>query len=239
MTCGPRQIQAACSRHAIAFTLVELLTVIAIIAVLAAILIPTVAGARIAANRARTRVQFAQWSGAIESFRDEYGCYPALDPTGKVNGGATPMPGGIHPFHDVLAGRRRDGSALPAAVSGLPADPPPPEGQNVRRIRFLTFTASELFPDSGGDEVVRNLVHDGFGNTDIAVLVDRNMDGVVNTADYPALPSVSPPDNDSLQFVPSEADFPAAASGGVRAGVLFYSCPPRATDASQLILSWK
>jgi prepilin-type N-terminal cleavage/methylation domain-containing protein len=239
MSLGPRQTAEENYRHAAAFTLVELLTVIAIIAILAAILIPTVSGARLSANRARTRVQFAQWAAAIESFREEYGCYPVFAATGKVNGSAGTLPGTVHPFHDVLAGRRRDGTALPVSAPGLPADPAAPEVQNFRRIRFATFTANDLFPDAGEDDATANLVHDGFENTDIAVLVDRNTDGVINAADYPVLPAVSPPGDGSLRLIPATVDFPDGPSGGIRAGVLLYSCPPGATDASQLILSWK
>ncbi len=222
-----------------AFTLVELLTVIAIIALLSAILIPTAAGARTAAAKARTRLQFSQWAIAIEAFRQEYGCYPAFAGNGKVNGAASVSSGEAHPFHDLLAGHRRDGSALPAAGQDSAADPAPPEVQNFRRVPFMTFTENDLFSGDSGDDTTSNFLHDGFGNTDIAVLVDRNLDGVINDVDYPELPAVSPPDNASRQFTPTDQDFPGGSSGGVRTGVLFYSAPPHAVDASQLILSWR
>ncbi|MES1166814.1 MAG: type II secretion system protein [Pseudomonadota bacterium] len=226
-------------RTATAFTLVELLTVIAIMALLSTILIPTASGARTAAVRTRTRIQFSQWAVAIEAFRQEYGGYPAFAATGKVNGAASVSPGEAHPFHDLLAGRRRDGSALPAARLDAAADPAPPEVQNFRRIPFITFTENDLFPAVGGDDTRSNLLHDGFANTDIAVLVDRNMDGLINAEDYPELPAVSPPGNGSRQLTPADQDFPGGSSGGVRAGVLFYCAPPQAVDASQLILSWR
>lgn len=218
-----------------AFTLIELLTVIAIIAILAGILIPTASGARNAANRARTRVQFGQWAMAVEAFRQEYGCYPEFDGTGKVNGGADASESEVHPFHDLLSGRRRDGSALPASGSASSS----PEAQNFRRIPFLAFTEDDLFPGAYDDASHRGLIHDGFENTDIAVLVDRNMDGVINEVDYPVLPRVSPPGNSGLQLSPAGQDFSGGPGGGVRAGVLFYSAPPQAADASQLVLSWK
>src|SRR5438270_9643891 len=73
-----------------AFTLIELLAVIAIIGILAAILIPTTGTAQVAAKKAKTRSQFAQWGAAIEAFRQEYGYYPTFETTGnganKVNG---------------------------------------------------------------------------------------------------------------------------------------------------------
>src|SRR5688572_32855944 len=99
-----------------AFTLVEMLTVIAIIGILAAILIPTTSSARTSARKAKTRGQFAQWSAAIEAFRQEYGYYPTFETTGaglnKVNGntvGGTNL-AAVHRFYETLVGSRRDGT---------------------------------------------------------------------------------------------------------------------------------
>jgi hypothetical protein len=92
-----------------------------------------------------------------------------------------------------------------------------------------------LFAGSYDEASKRFLLHDGFENVDIAVLVDRNMDGVINQIDYPVVPSVSPPGDATMRLSPTAEDYP----GGVRAGVVFYCAPPHATDGSQLILSWK
>lgn len=223
------------------FTVIELMTVVAIIGILAAVLMPTVASVRVSASRAKTRVQFSQWAGAIEAFRQEYGYYPRFGPTNTVNGGATTAAGERHLFHDTLAGKHRDGAPLPALVEGAAMDPLPPEKQNRRRVQFLSFTEEDLFSATSADAARRNLLHDSFGSTDIAVLVDVNLDGVINDADYPEKPAVSPPDNPAVRLSPGAAEFPAGlgSSGGIRAGVLFYSAPPKAVDASQLILSWK
>src|SRR6478736_7379464 len=93
------------------FTLIEVLCVLAIVGTLCGLLFPTFGGARRAAAAARTRTLFAQWTAGIESFRSEYGSYPVFAADGLVNGGADAVE---HPFHDVLAGRHRDGSALTA-----------------------------------------------------------------------------------------------------------------------------
>jgi prepilin-type N-terminal cleavage/methylation domain-containing protein len=194
------------------FTLLELLCVIAVIGVLAALIIPSVGGARRSANKAKVKVQFAQWTAAIEAFRSEYGYYPAFDATNLVNGGATATD---HPFHDVLAGRRRDGTALIAGSAAAT--------QNRKLARFHTFTDSEL--TAGG------LVRDAFDNTAIAVLVDKDLDGFIRAGtDFTTLPAVA-------GIMPTGADFPPA---GVRAGVIFYAPAPGATAANpEFIFSWK
>lgn len=67
------------------FTLIELLVVIVIIGLLAAILIPSVAGALKGAKKARAMSQIRDLDGAIKRYFAEYGKMPA--PTGQ-NGGA-------------------------------------------------------------------------------------------------------------------------------------------------------
>ncbi|AOS46049.1 hypothetical protein Verru16b_03144 [Lacunisphaera limnophila] len=192
--------------------MIELLCVVAVVGILAALIFPSVSAARRSANKAKTKVQFTQWAGAIESFRGEYGYYPAFDASNLVNGGVTAAE---HPFHDLLAGRRRDGTALAA---GGPA-----ALQNRKLMRFHSFSDGDFTP--GG------LVRDVFDNTAIAVLVDRDLDGVIRPgADFTVLPAVG-------GSTPAAADMPPA---GVRAGVIFYAPAPGATPANpEFIFSWK
>lgn len=205
-----------------AFTVLELLTVIAVIGILVALLIPSVRAARISAGKAKTRVQFNQWAAAVEGFRSEFGYYPVLHSSNLINPpGQTTDPATLHLFHDVLAARRRDGSALPVYASGT--DSQFPEAQNRKLISFCSFFAADFTPV--------NLLCDAFGNTELAVLVDKNLDGVINAADYGAtLPAVG-------GLTPGNADLPAA---GVRAGVIFYAPAPGASAANpEFIFSWK
>jgi prepilin-type N-terminal cleavage/methylation domain-containing protein len=236
-----------------AFTLIELLTVLAIIGILAAILIPTVSSARTSAKRAKVRSQFAQWGAAIEAFRQEYGYYPTFETNGaglnKVNGntaGGTNLTA-THRFYETLVGSRRDGSALLTTTTGTP---PPPQAQNSRRIQFITFTEADMVPVATTDASLtqkRGLIRDAFDGTDIVVLVDRNLDGAIKLGGAGGdgianLPAVTPPDS-TTRITPTSngatADFPPQAQGGVRAGVVFYSLPPKATAATDFIFSWK
>ncbi len=234
------------------FTLIELLTVVAIIGILAAIIIPTTGSARVAAKKAKTRAQFAQWGAAIESFRQEYGYYPTFETAGananKINGntaGGTNL-AAVHRFYETLVGSRRDGTALATATTGTP---PPPQAQNTRRIQFISLTDADLVPVSTTDATLtakRGLIRDAFDNTDIAVLMDRNLDGRISIGgtggdSINALPIVTPL-NGTARLTPTTGttgDFPTGTNLGVRAGVVFYCAPPGATTAADLIMSWK
>jgi prepilin-type N-terminal cleavage/methylation domain-containing protein len=238
-----RDKRATCDIASAAFTLIELLTVIAIIGILAAILVPTVGGARNAANRAKTRAQFSQWATACEAFRQEYGAYPQLFANGAqklVNQGATTQANGNHLFHDVLAGVHRDGSQLAGATTGTPV---PALGQNTRRIRFVNFVDSDFVTQAdvgaGNSTTAQlNFIRDAFHNTSIAVVTDANLDGVINgrdaTGGFPAVTVAG-----GTTSIRPTTILPTGNTGGVHAGVIFYSAPPGATTENDLIMSWR
>lgn len=210
-----------------AFTLLELLAVLAVIGILSAFIFPSFHAARTAAQQAKTRLMFGQWGLAFEGFYQEYGYYPVLDESNLVNpAGQNIDPRTPHLFHDLLAARRRDGTALPAYASGTSGWLP--EAQNRKLICFYSFALADFTRDRAAGA---NLLWDGFEHTDIAVLVDRNLDGVIQLgSDFMILPAVN-------GLTPSLTDFPLV---GVRAGVIFYAPAPGATIANpQFIFSWK
>lgn len=194
-----------------AFTLVELLAVMGIVSLLAAILIPSVASVRVSAKRAKTKVQFSQWVSAMEQFRQEYGFYPAVDggSGGKVD---------AEVFAGALTGRAIGGGA-PATAAHLAG--------NDKLITFYSITEGEL-------NEARTALVDAFGNSDIAVLYDRDGDGWITDADGPA-PSVTGIDGTN-RLSPERQDLDLSA--GVRAGVLFYSAG-RGAGPGDLVFSWK
>lgn len=243
MSPAPRPRRCASQR---AFTLIELLTVMAIIIILAAIAIPTIGGARNSANRAKTRTQFSQWASAFENFRQEYGTYPQFANNAAarlVNANASTTASANHFFHDVLAGKHRDGSQLTGALTG---NPPTAIGQNLRRISFLSFTDADLVLQAdvtAGNATTQdlNLIRDAFYNTSIGVVTDRDLNGLINNNDaaggYPTV--TTPRIGGTIFSVRPTTVVPTTTTGGIRAGVIFYSLPPGGTTENDLIMSWR
>lgn len=197
---------------------------IAVIAILSGILLPTAGAARIAILKAETRTRFAQWSAACGQFRQEYGYYPVLGTNGKLWTAADTLR-----FVRTLGGRNPDGTAVEAAAD---------LNGNLKRLAFYTFSEADFKdpdrPDGGADFSGNELISDAFGNTEIGVLADRNGDEIVKEADDGAAVPVAGI-RSGRSFAPSSADIPVA---GVRAGALFYSAG-RGESASDLILSWR
>lgn len=196
----------------------------AVIAILAGILVPTLGAARTSALKAKTRVQFSQWAAACEQFRQEYGYCPPAGADGKLATAADTLK-----FVRTLSGRNPDGSAV-TNVADL--------NGNTKRITFCAFAEADFLdpdrPDGGADYSGNELLCDAFGNTEIGLLMDRNGDGLVKPGDDGTAAAVrgSP---GAASFIPDEADLPAT---GIRASVLFYSAG-RGASPADLILSWK
>ena len=175
---------------------------------LAGMLIPTTMMVRVSAKRAKTKVLFSQWAGAMELFRQEYGYYPAVDDgQGKVDSNR---------FAAALTGHSLAGTV---AESGE-------LGGNTKRAVFYSLVEADL------DEARTALV-DAFGNSDIAVLYDRNGDGMLTVADGEIRPVTGA---GGRAWAPAETELNLAA--GLRAGVIFYSAG-NGTGPGDLILSWK
>jgi prepilin-type N-terminal cleavage/methylation domain-containing protein len=192
-----------------AFTLIELLTVIAVLGILAAILIPTLGGARDSANRATTKAQFNQWAAAMELYRQEYGFYPDIAIDGKVDADR---------FAAELTGRTLAGESVRGVGTW----------GNRKGLTFYDLATGDL--DETGNQLV-----DAFGNTDIAVRVDSNRDGRIDAGDTGAWASVDGAETTGL----SPTQLPEAIPPtGVRASVVFYSAG-RGRDEADLILSWR
>ena len=91
-----RFIRNDTKRFSFAFTLIELLTVIAIIAILAAMLLPALAAAKNAAKKAKARTEIAALVTAIEGYDSDYGRFPISSATQTAAGTSDFTFGGIY-----------------------------------------------------------------------------------------------------------------------------------------------
>ncbi|RME68486.1 MAG: prepilin-type N-terminal cleavage/methylation domain-containing protein [Verrucomicrobia bacterium] len=195
------------------FSLIEMLTVIAIISILAAILIPVVGKVQVNARKAKTRVQFNEWAAAIHTFRLEFGYYPDFS---GISGNLIDTAEDTRIFVETLSGHALDGSALGSGDPGYAAG-------NTQGITFYSFSTEDL------TDGTRPLLRDGFGNTQIAVLPDLDYDGMIEiggSGDYATAPALA-------NGVPSDL----ASGTPIRSGVIFYS-PGAGETAGDIVTSW-
>ncbi len=135
------------SRTRSGFTLVELLTVIAIIAILMALLFPAVNAAKNAAKKASAKNDLTQLVNAVKSFYNDYGVYP-IDPSISGIPGTDAEygnPGELRPISDVVNVLRADPNNDPLSTGTSPL------GINTRQTIYLDvpLAKSTTQPKSG------------------------------------------------------------------------------------------
>jgi prepilin-type N-terminal cleavage/methylation domain-containing protein len=81
---GNQDLRIEGKQDAAAFTLIELLTVISIIAILAAFIIPIMSSLKRKEYISKTQAEMAQIETAIESYKATYGFYPPSNPNGSL-----------------------------------------------------------------------------------------------------------------------------------------------------------
>ena len=148
-----------------AFTLIELLMVIAIIGILAGILIPTVGAVRKQANVAASKAQLSNYINAIQMFKGEYNYLPFVaggaDTTIDLSTDAQSVE-----FIETLSGRDDSGALVTT-------------GGNRRSIAFHSFSESEFWINDA-DVVDQTLVADRFNNRSIKLRLDGDGDGFID-----------------------------------------------------------
>lgn len=150
-----------------AFTLIELLMVIAIIGILAGILIPAVAAVRKQANVAASKAQLSNYISAIELYKSEYKFYPFLG--SAEDRGDLRINDAENIFVETLSGKN---SVSGESSAGW-------DGRNRRRINFYSFNESEFFNDPSTGLYSDEEVADRFNNREIFFAIDGDGDGFV------------------------------------------------------------
>lgn len=157
-----------------AFTLIELLMVIAIIGILAGILIPVVGFVQGRANIAASKVQLSGYVNAINMFKGEYNFYPftdlledeKLDLSDETNSKA---------FIETLSARTTDTYEKTGGH----------KNSNRRQLSFYDFSESDYLE---GDSSTKQIA-DRFNNTKIFILIDADGNGQIEGVPLPSNPT--------------------------------------------------
>lgn len=155
-----------------AFTLIELLMVIAIIGILAGILIPTVGAVRNQANIAASKAQLSNYVTAIQLFKGEYGFLPFVDSaTTDSETFSLNSTGQSTKFIQTLSGREPAGVVIDTSTARSTG--------NRKKIAFHSFSESEFFINDS-DVVSLDQISDRFNNIEIFIELDADGDGFVD-----------------------------------------------------------
>lgn len=167
------------------FTLVELLTVIAIIGILAGVLFPAIGGIRKRATRATSQAAFSQLANGILKYKQTYGFYPDINPTpGQyrtnqdtahlLNGNA----GYCHNLIKAVSGKQVTGAALTQADRNR---------FNRNAEEFYAFAKEDYF-DLAVAMAGNPVLIDRFGNHNIRLIFDTDNNGSIRSQSGMTLP---------------------------------------------------
>lgn len=145
-----------------AFTLVELMIVIAIIGVLASLLTPMISSAYTKALATNSKTFMANMASALERYKDDNGDYPKFLHEPRVNLNDADNAASIY---KMLAAKNPDGSRLTSADR---------REFNRRLTTYLDFNMNSVKKIGGKWKII-----DSFGNPNIYVCVDSDSDGFI------------------------------------------------------------
>ena len=139
-----------CGRRYNAFTLIELIVVVSIIAVLAALVLSTAGYARKKGARARAETEISAMSAACENYKADNGVYPANSDTNALNAQTSVDPSAYQAASLYLY------NALFGATAGS-------RTPNTGARSYFVFKPNMLFPADQTQTV--QYIQDPFGNS--------------------------------------------------------------------------
>lgn len=205
-----------------AFTLIELLTVIAIIGILAGMLSVVIPLVKAKAQIAKSRAIYQGWVGGLEQYKAAYSSYPVFTGTSYDTSKDTLVQlnseSSVTEFIKSLSGRTPVWDGSKPLTTGIGGEA---RKYNRNATPFVEFdTAAFALDDNGG---YKRLLTDGFGNTNIRLLMDTDGNGLVKPTDIKGTPS----------------DYGIDSNGNISHKVIIYTL--RSDDPSNFkdVLSWQ
>ena len=178
-----------------AFTLIELITVISIIAILMGLLFPLIAGVREAGRRAKASSVILGIVSSCKNYANDYGKYPAIDGAlvgGASTGGGKSEDGAFYSYGDKTNGKCKvNNSQLFDVLRGIAKEPNADHKLNRRQQRYIGDEKAkggaqprEGFAD-GKDfaEDIQGQLLDPWGKQ-YCVILDADGDGDLKLTDF-------------------------------------------------------
>jgi prepilin-type N-terminal cleavage/methylation domain-containing protein len=170
-----------------AFTLIELLTVIAIISILMAMLFPMIGTAREGAKRSKAKQDCLAIVHGVEGYYTEYGQYPKMDPSAAAPAGGIPD----EQAGDVAAGMPNRNASLFNTLRAIDKLPNTAHVQNPKKQVFFsansvssTVKPKEGFLEASGTATgTQGSFYDPWGS-EYNIVIDANSDNVITLDSY-------------------------------------------------------
>ncbi len=140
-----------------AFTLIELLAVVAIVGVLLAIAMPVYSSGKTSVLKLKTRQQFSAYVLALEEYEQEYGKFPEF----------------LLSEDGTTVNLKDEAKSFVEALEGVK-----PNKYNPKGIAFHSFSQNEFTKEG--------VICDAFGNSEIFIGVDSDEDGLVDGEHLPS-----------------------------------------------------